>query len=847
MQFISTILYSYCCLLTSTLFNLFSVQDPQSLWRNILSQIEGRCPLSPNNTEDYFSLIIFALANVIQRPIIVIDCSSSSGYATAFPLSLTSDLQGIYLPLEKSPATCNKVPVFICHESNRFSPLMFPLTGDKTANFPLINGDLTSVTIRYLIDGANPEMILQQYLNIQEVHCQSNNKSVRNMFYICSMVKALPEYLNPVMHHFKRCKEIFDNYISSQKSTTYLLQENKKLSPMSTQQLMSTNCFQHINDKSQTKIVSAPATISSSRSSSISSLHPLTPSTNKTTAITREGLATKVKTFKSSMQTSSLISPQLSPQRSQSQLPTETAYVPRYPMPSHTMTGCMLLRPDNLSSKSLVQSHAFHIQDASIHKKNREQHRNVVGHPNQDLMSITNVGEPDLPSASNDQRFQEETNNIGFLDSISAPMLSLVNESCHQCLFYFCSENTYPYCHECSNQRAAKQSSNKTSSPFDSQRNANSSSSFHNFDLSKDQKEKILQQQVKAKVKNQIDEIQNEKTVSNRENKRTRYRHKGKEAFFPSSHQRQLFCHSHECYNLKEIHSRFCPQCLMQGKDNGTLPEDMILTPASNIPSNSNEIDQSQNYAQAQSEHLFPYNENDDALIEISVAPLQKCISKVCQNRVSTNQSLCDRCQSILTKQAAQMGTPEESNCSVRQDNENEHSEKSLRTNQLHSHTITRPPMLTQECIKKSHSEKLNRASNLNPNSKEMLRAAYKNSYSNDRNGKSAWLNNMKTGKADVEMKTLASPLLNLHVSKNGVDIIIHHPNLLSESRNIDSKLHNKYMQLNNEQRKGVPKCQTVSCENFSNKQNYGFCNACFSALSIEDKQVAIFGKTEIG
>jgi OTU domain-containing protein 7 len=89
------------------------------------SQREFRNGSSNSNEQIYSSLElihVFALANVLKRPIIVVADSvlrNASGEAIS-PIPFG----GIFLPLEVSPQQCHRSPLILCYDSSHFSALV---------------------------------------------------------------------------------------------------------------------------------------------------------------------------------------------------------------------------------------------------------------------------------------------------------------------------------------------------------------------------------------------------------------------------------------------------------------------------------------------------------------------------------------------------------------------------------------------------------------------------------------------------------------------------------------------------------------------------------------------------
>ncbi|XP_066914810.1 uncharacterized protein [Clytia hemisphaerica] len=145
-------------------------------WEYYLSNVKDQNPHP--RTKKYASIEaihIFILANIIGRPIIVY-----AGYGDQEESANAIRLEGIYLPLMRSPENCARSPVLIGYNSDNFSPLLIARNDDlnfstfnnnsPNSNYhaPLVRSNGSNIPVRFLRDQefANSLYMLRRYLDV---------------------------------------------------------------------------------------------------------------------------------------------------------------------------------------------------------------------------------------------------------------------------------------------------------------------------------------------------------------------------------------------------------------------------------------------------------------------------------------------------------------------------------------------------------------------------------------------------------------------------------------------------------------------------------------------------------
>jgi len=130
---------------------------------------------------------VFTLANVLQRPIIVL--GEPFTYGLDGESIEQNNFVGIYLPLLCPPTSCYRMPVVIVFMFDHFQPLLgrarSSLQADESMEIdavPLVTVDLEPLRIHFLLpdeQGSVANNILQQYLHTVEVEfCNGADKQM---------------------------------------------------------------------------------------------------------------------------------------------------------------------------------------------------------------------------------------------------------------------------------------------------------------------------------------------------------------------------------------------------------------------------------------------------------------------------------------------------------------------------------------------------------------------------------------------------------------------------------------------------------------------------------------------
>jgi len=121
---------------------------------------------------------VFALANILRRPIVITQSSSDAG-------PRHEDIGGIYLPLLWSHDECIRCPLVFAYVDAKFIPLV---GGRGLADMPsaldivpLVSAQLEPLRVWFLLDEEEREVysLMQRYMDITEVNlCQEDSISM---------------------------------------------------------------------------------------------------------------------------------------------------------------------------------------------------------------------------------------------------------------------------------------------------------------------------------------------------------------------------------------------------------------------------------------------------------------------------------------------------------------------------------------------------------------------------------------------------------------------------------------------------------------------------------------------
>uniref|UniRef100_A0A0B7B034 ubiquitinyl hydrolase 1 n=1 Tax=Arion vulgaris TaxID=1028688 RepID=A0A0B7B034_9EUPU len=165
---------------------------------NSLSDSPSRTVSNDISSRYSDSLYIYVLANILRRPIIIVkdnQVESVNGHNYQ-----NDDIGGVYLPLEWEPIECCKTPVIIGYSLNQYFPLVSEADILNTSQlekkdppvFPLVNSDLGGLLIRYLTEDEASKAweLLQCYLLVKEQEFHGGNDSLIKV--PCAEIKLKP-------------------------------------------------------------------------------------------------------------------------------------------------------------------------------------------------------------------------------------------------------------------------------------------------------------------------------------------------------------------------------------------------------------------------------------------------------------------------------------------------------------------------------------------------------------------------------------------------------------------------------------------------------------------------------
>eukprot|EP00118_Oscarella_pearsei_P025112 m.307535 g.307535 ORF g.307535 m.307535 type:complete len:816 (+) comp42412_c0_seq1:97-2544(+) len=152
---------------------------------------------------------IFALANVLRRPIIVL--SQRSIYDVSGVAIQPITMGGIYLPLLCDSFTSCKTPIVIGFADGHFSPLVFIKEDrdDLLQVVPLVHSDMSEFSVNFALPHENPSDLCEEYLELIDIECNLGSRS--------RMIKAASCILQPPLH-----QDLIGSYVR------YLIEEEQR-------------------------------------------------------------------------------------------------------------------------------------------------------------------------------------------------------------------------------------------------------------------------------------------------------------------------------------------------------------------------------------------------------------------------------------------------------------------------------------------------------------------------------------------------------------------------------------------------------------------------------------------
>ena len=127
---------------------------------------------------------VFALANILRRPIIILSDSHVRNFSGA--AFCANQFSGIYLPILWSHKACVKSPIVLGYANNHFTPLLGMedsvenTTDIRLSVVPLVTKDQESLNIHFLTEDDEKHVfeLLKKYLNVTEINWTHSDASV---------------------------------------------------------------------------------------------------------------------------------------------------------------------------------------------------------------------------------------------------------------------------------------------------------------------------------------------------------------------------------------------------------------------------------------------------------------------------------------------------------------------------------------------------------------------------------------------------------------------------------------------------------------------------------------------
>ncbi|GFO03590.1 tumor necrosis factor, alpha-induced protein 3 [Plakobranchus ocellatus] len=157
------------------------------------------------------SVHIYVLANILRRPIVIV--SDTATKHTKGQRVEDNHIAGIYLPLEWPPIKCCKTPLILGFSQGHFCPLLSEAALRPTTHeplFPLMTKDFSSLNVRFLSQAEEHKAseLIQSYFRIKELNIAAGDGG--EVLVPCAVLKykPLPSELDTVSEHFKFCEQL---------------------------------------------------------------------------------------------------------------------------------------------------------------------------------------------------------------------------------------------------------------------------------------------------------------------------------------------------------------------------------------------------------------------------------------------------------------------------------------------------------------------------------------------------------------------------------------------------------------------------------------------------------------
>ncbi|RUS90757.1 hypothetical protein EGW08_001468 [Elysia chlorotica] len=194
------------------LLDLKSLKDESKIisqqWEEVVRSISALSKSSISKAAPHElleSVHIYVLSNILRRPIIVVtDTVPSNGS----DFEDDSHIAGMYLPLEWPPIKCCKTPIILGFSKGHFCPLLSEAKNKKEPFFPLVTADFCSLPIRFLSQQEEHKAseLVQCYFIVKEANIPFIMHGRVPVPCAVLNYKDLPVEMNTVIEHFKLCE-----------------------------------------------------------------------------------------------------------------------------------------------------------------------------------------------------------------------------------------------------------------------------------------------------------------------------------------------------------------------------------------------------------------------------------------------------------------------------------------------------------------------------------------------------------------------------------------------------------------------------------------------------------------
>ncbi|OWF55126.1 Tumor necrosis factor alpha-induced protein 3 [Mizuhopecten yessoensis] len=196
---------------------------------------------------------IFALANLLKRPIIVLaERTVRSVYGNSMQENC---LFGIYLPLEVKHSDVCKTPIILGYSLNHFAPLVTQANspdgeGSSQSILPLIMEDYTTLPVRFLLREEEHKAadLMKKYMYVKNIP-RFSDESINSIPGVVLQHQSIHDELDIVSMHRRECERIFLNMQKSISGKVVVCASERV--PTSTTRLINPSTPQARHDRNQ--------------------------------------------------------------------------------------------------------------------------------------------------------------------------------------------------------------------------------------------------------------------------------------------------------------------------------------------------------------------------------------------------------------------------------------------------------------------------------------------------------------------------------------------------------------------------------------------------------------------